>query len=267
MVTTRKIKEQITKLDTMTNEECFKFVSKYFEYLLLDDYKEVFKNVKFLSSVNEVLHTRDIEPYHRVRCNNIIYYLIMESKKDEYRYKLLIMIGETLNPKEANLMLGIGIPYDLAVYIAVAAYSSMKPNVSIKRVNLLLAISFPSAFMSPQKVIEVYEELYTTCFSRLLSVNTFDTTLKNEIEEGADWITTDTVEINDAIRLATLHILESLPPQDIFQYLYMIAEQYGLENADPSKVRFSYHNLPKQFIKIPIIVEQLEGMDSYIQVP
>lgn len=263
----KKIKKKIAKLDQMSNKERYDFIDTYFEQLHLDEYREVFNSDKFLSSLNEVLRSRNIDPPYRVKYNNVIYYLIAKSKRDEYRYKLLIMIGEALNQNDTLLMLGIDIPYDLAVYLAVSAYSSLNPNISVKRVNFLLTTAFTSSFMTVQKIIEVYEEIYATCFSCLLSANTFDITIKSEIDADATWITDNIVKIHESINWATLYILESLPPQNITRYLQSIAEQYSVEGYDKSKVRFSYHNLPRSFVKIPIIVEQLEGLNNDIELP
>ena len=71
------------------------------------------------------------------------------------------------------------------------------------------------------------------------------------------------------ILLLKLFILESLPPHMITKYIYMIVESFVVSyGSDMNHVRASLHNLPRSFIKVPVIVQQLEGMeDGNIDIP
>lgn len=267
------IQEGLKNIDSMNERDAFTFVNRYIRNLFqtTEYYSALFKP-KFLMALNQACHDTMLDADEIINLNSMIYKAQASKGSDNYLNHLMFMVGETINKATVNKMLGQGLDNEMAIYIGIANQSSFNPIINIKRVNFILT-AYPKStaqFFTIQKLVNIYQSLYVNCFSKLLSAVTFDTVIKFAIENNDPWVNQDMIDIDENIGLAVLFILESVPPQNVTQYLMLIAEQYATEfGYDAARAKISFHNLPRgQFVKIPIIVEQLEGLeDSTIVIP
>jgi hypothetical protein len=254
-------------IDAMSEKETYELLKESYSYILADifscnnkEYRFLLTSPKFLTILTQVVTEIQLTHDELVHCNKFIYDYIVYADQDQYVRKLLFMLGEAVNKSNTRRLLGCGLDEELAIFLAVAHKSTFKEEVNIKRLNFTLATSNPES-MSVQKVIDVYEALFSRIGSLFISTM-FDITIATT--EDA-WITKEVLEANNNITLANLYILESMEPIEITRVLLSYAEEFKMVHRyDYKSVRQSLHNLPSNFVKTPVIVKQLEGDEILI---
>ena len=266
--------EKLKGIEAMSDKDAYALVlAKYPEILSGDSrFNFVKKNYRFITTLTQVTYERNFTDEEVIHCNAFIYdYIINENEPDKYLVKLLLILGEAINKVYVNKLLGQELDQELAIFLAVANQSTANSTVNIKRFNYTLATAKNNTpeFFTIQRLINIYSTMYNTNFSKLLVAVLFDTIIKNAAENGEIWVTKDMIEINENMSWAVIFILESLPPQDITRYLYIISETFSVSyRADRESAKMSLHGLPSNlFVKIPIIVEQLEGLEETVTIP
>lgn len=258
-------------IETMSDVEAFKLVRDNYPVILSGDKRFNFAmgNHRFVTILTQVTYEVNLRYEETIHCNAFIYnYVVYQNKPDPYMVKLLLILGEAINKVNVNKLLGQELNQELAIFLAVSNNSTENMQVNIKRVNFTIAREAPGV-MTVQKLIDIYSALYSKCFSKLFLAVMFDTTIQDATENGEYWITKDMIETNENITWAVMYILESLPPQDITRYLYMLNESFKITyDSDKDKIRMSLRNLPpKLFVKVPIIIEQMEGLEESFIIP
>ena len=261
----------LKNIETMSDVEAFKLVRDNYPVILCGDkrFNFIMSNHRFITILTQVTYEVNLRYEEIIHCNAFIYnYVVYQNKPDPYMVKLLLILGEAINKVTVNKLLGQELNQELAIFLAVSNNSTENMQVNIKRVNFTLARELPG-FMTVQKLIDIYSALYIKCFSKLFLAVMFDTTIQDATENCEYWITKEMIETNENITWAVIHILESLPPQDITRYLYMFNESFKITyDNDKGKIRMSLRNLPpKLFVKVPIIVEQMEGLEESFIIP
>lgn len=274
-----EIKNEILRglrnIESMEDKAAYDFIAHNIHEILghleIKEYKFAFTNAKFLIALQQVCHEVQLEHGELVTCNSIMYDMLSTGGLNDYKKKLMYILAEALNRYTVNQFLGKGVDPSTSVYAALCRQSSQNLTLNIRRVNFALTtFNSPSpSFYTVQKFVDIYGALYNKCFSNLLAATVFDTEIKRAVETDERWITSDMIEVDENIGWAVLFILESLPAQDITQYLIGISEHFGIEfGFDDRYTKISFHNLPANlFRKIPVIVEQLGGLEEPVRLP
>lgn len=259
----------LKKIESMSDKDAYDLVKANYQTILGDPrYNFIKQNHRFITLLTQITYEVRLSYDEIVSCNAFIYnYIVYKTEQDVYLRKLLLILGEALNKVCVNKLLGQEIEQELAIFLAVANDSTNRQEINIRRFNFTLATS--SKILSVQKLIDIYSSLFSKCFSKLLVAMLFDTTIQEAAEHGELWLNKEAVETNENMTWAVIYILESLPPQDITKYLYICSEAFKVSyDCNKETVRISLHSLPsKLFKKIPILVEQMEGLESNIIIP
>jgi len=261
--------KNLKAMDTMNDKDAYDLIRNNYKTILSDiRYNFIKQNHKFITLLTQVTYDVSFSYEELISCNAFIYnYIVYKTEQDSYLRKLLLILGEAINKACVNKLLGQGIEQELAIFLAVANYSTARQEINIKRFNFTLATYSP--ILSIQKIIDIYTSLFNKSFSKLLVATIFDTTIQEASENGELWLNKEAVETDENMVWAVIYILESLPPQDITKYLYVCSETFKVAyDCNKENIRKSFHSLPSRlFRKIPIIVEQLEGLESDIIIP
>ena len=256
-------------INQMSEQETYELLKKEYSGILSDifkrnskDYRFLLDSPRFITIMTQIVNEVEMLYDERVHCNSFIYKYIVyvESEENSYIKKLLFLLGEALNKNTVRSLLGCELDEKLAIFLAVAAKSSFKPSVNIKRINFTIATALPSV-MDTRRIIKIYEVLFTHV-TELITTTLFD---KDIINAQGEWVTKEILSVDNRITYAVMVILESMVPIEITRCLISIAESYKMHYGyAPNNCRISFASLDKKvFNKISIIVAQLEG-DGYI---
>lgn len=264
------LEKNLLEIDKLDAKSGYEFIKKNYKFMLTNErFQFAFKNPNILNYLTQICYETEFTYQETIYCNSVVYrFLTSVEEVDPYIIKNLLILANKLNLKTVNCLLGCDLDLNTAIQLAVASKSSVNPNVCVARFNFIL-VCLPNKVLGIQKVIDIYTAVYLHRFSELLIGTFFDVNVKQSEEREEYWITDEIKENDNAVTWAILFILESLPPHMITKYIYMIVESFVVSyGSDMNHVRASLHNLPRSFIKVPVIVQQLEGMeDGNIDIP
>ena len=248
------LKEKLLNIDSLQDKELFEILRDSYEYVLSEIfidkneyYLSLFTNPRFLSimiqvisSVNNISHT------NRTYVNKIVYDYLTLDKKDQYVKQLMYSLSKMVNKDVLPRLLGLGLQEDLAIYLALARFSSQKEIVNVKRVNFVIMTS-PIEVMTEQMIVYIYEKL----FDRItpLFVGTMIDNCKQDMSQEME-------EIYSTISLAVLDILNCMPSGDIRKVLISYVGDYQAIYYK-SGYRFSMQCLSNDYSRINQVVQAL----------
>lgn len=257
------LKEKLYNLDSLQDKELFEIIKDSYEAILSDIfvdkneyYLHLFTNTRFLSimiqvvsSINNISHT------NRTYINKIVYDYLTLDKKDQYIKQLMYSLSKMVNKDILPRLLGLGLQEDLAIYLALARFSSQKEIVNVKRVNFVIMTS-SIEIMTEQMIVYIYEKL----FDRItpLFVGTMIDNCKQDMSSEME-------EIYSTISLAILDILNTMPSNDIRKVLISYVGDYQAVYYK-SGYRFSMQCLSNDYARINTVVQALYANEN-IYVP
>lgn len=259
----RKVKE----LDTMSDNELYELVKATYAMVLESTVARkdttlaitLFNNARYISALNRVLNSNTVKLTYsqRVYCNKLAYdYLRMRGDKDQVIIQLLQTLSNTVNQDIIPSLLGIGLPRDLASYIALARYSSMDEYVTVKRVNSSIINTSNTQLMTEQRIIQIYEIIYGYCMTKLFKGIMLDVYPKEVLNDLSD----ESNEIYSTISLAVLTMVNTMPSNDI---KFILKSYQGDYVNFPSYVRFSM-KLSDDYYRINEVIAELESEGIYL---
>lgn len=266
-----RLLKRMQKLDLMSERDAYELINKEYDVLIQDifgdnakEFQFLLSSPKFLNIMIQILNQKDLTYLEMLHFNSFIYdYIVYDSVEnpDEYIMKLIYMLGEVINKSIVRMLIGCGLDENFAIFIAVSAASSFKPELNIKRLNFTLTTALPE-IMSEDMLMSIYECFFSNITD--LFINTiFDTDIKDNVDT-IDWINDQILTVDNRIMFTVLCILESMTPIEITKVLMATAEAFKWKNYDDSTTKISLKKIDKEiFNKISIITEQLEG-DGYI---
>lgn len=248
------LKEKLYNLDSLQDKELFEVLRDSYESILSDIfvdkneyYLHLFTNPRFLSimiqvisSVNNISHT------NRTYINKIVYDYLTLDKKEAYIKQLMFSLSKMVNKDILPRLFGLGLQEELAIYLALARFSSQKEIVNVKRVNFVIMTS-PIEVMTEQMIVYIYEKL----FDRItpLFVGTMIDNCKQDMSQEME-------EIYSTISLAVLDILNTMPSNDIRKVLISYVGDYQAVYYK-SGYRFSMQCLSNDYSRINQVVQAL----------
>ena len=214
------------------------------------NYLVTFTNPKFLSVLNQVMNTIQIEHDERMAYNKLAYDYLTLSHSDDYIRTLLFTLSKTVNKYYIPGLIGIGLSENLASYLALARFSSHDDIINTKRVNFII-MTTSSNIMTEQRIVDIYSKLFDSV------TPLFEGTMFDYLNDEEDWVTDEIELVFSTISLAVLAILNSLPTNMIIKVL----ESYNIDNqllhSDEPK-RFSLRSISGEYYKIVNAIEFLE---------
>ena len=257
------LKEKLLNIDSLQDKELFEILRDSYESILTDIfvdkneyYLHLFTNTRFLSIMIQVISSiNNISHTNRTYVNKIVYDYLTLDKKDQYVKQLMYSLSKMVNKDVLPRLLGLGLQEDLAIYLALARFSSQKEIVNVKRVNFVIMTS-PIEVMTEQMIVYIYEKL----FDRItpLFVGTMIDNCKQDMSQEME-------EIYSTISLAVLDILNTMPSNDIRKVLISYVGDYQAIYYK-SGYRFSMQCLSNDYSRINQVVQALYANEN-IYVP
>lgn len=255
------LKDKLKNIDSIDDRELYTLLKDGYDTLLSAiftdndiEYLDLFTNPRFISVMIQVMSTvNNISHINRTYINKIVYDYITLSESDQYIKQLLHSLSKTVNKDVLPKLLGLGLREDIAVYLALARFSSQKEIVNVKRVNFVIMTS-PIEIMTEQMIVYIYEKL----FDRITPL--FTGTMIDNCKQD---MSPDMEEIYSTISLAVLDILNLMPSADIRKVLISYVGDYQalyLQNG----YRFSLQCLSNDYARINAVVEALKFENIYV---
>ena len=241
------IKKRLFKLDELSDEELYHLVSNTYSYILdeifisknMDLIKFLYTNPRFLMTFNNVMSRPDVKLSYlqMVYCNKLAYdYFTAKGDKDDYIKALLINLIKTVNRSVTPGLVGLGLGEELASYLTNARFSSLKEQIQVKRLNLVI-INQSTDIMNLQMIINIYGKLFdriTTLFDGIMyDYWPVDQFASKEMED-----------VYATINVAILEIVNNLPEDIMYHLLKNFYESHQLINLN-KKVRFNIYSFCK----------------------
>lgn len=258
-------RDRINSISTMPERELYNIIKESYKSILSDimkrqdkEYLDVFTTPKFISILTQVLNFVQLTKEETLCCNKLVYDYITLKNNDTYVKESLFVLSKMVNRQAIQGLISVGLPENLATYLALARWSDTKESVNIKRLNFIIATSSPK-IMTVQTIVFAYEKLFDA-ISDLVETTMFDI-----YDDDEPWVTEDIMEVYGNISLAVLTILNNMPMHLIKKILKCYTEDFGfLHGGNPKCVRFSMKCISDDFIRILNTVEQLEYEGTFV---
>lgn len=256
---------KLSNMDNLTDRDLYNLIKENYETILSDifmkenpSYIELFTNSRFLSIMIQVMSSIIDVPYNiRVYCNKLAYdYLTYNEKSDDkYITQLFLSLSKTVNKMIIPTLIGLGLSEELASYLALARYSSLKEMVNVKRLNFVIMTS-STTVMTEQMIVNIYCKLFTKC-TTLFEGTMFNVFKQHEMNEDMDLI-------YSTISLAVLDVLNSMTTADIRSVLMSYAQDYSALYKNTG-VRFPIESISYvDYGRILDIVDALKAEQIYV---
>lgn len=255
------LEEKLRSLDSLEDREVYSLLRDGYESILstifIDknrQYLDLFTNSRFVSILIQVMSSiTNISHINRTYINKIVYDYIVLQDSDPYIKQLLYSLSKTVNKDILPRLLGLGLPEDIAIRLALSRFSSQKEIVNVKRVNFIIMTS-PIEIMTEQMIVFIYEKLYDR-FTPLF-VGTMIDNCKSDMEGDMD-------EIYSIISLAILDILNVMPSNDIRKVLISYVGDFQALYSK-NGYRFSLQCLSNDYARINAVVDALKYENIYV---
>lgn len=254
--------KKLFDLDKLSDEDVYNLIYKTYPYILdemfisknIDLIKFLYTNPRFIMTLTNVLSRQDVKLTYlqTVYCNKLAYdYFTARSSKDDYIKALLINLIKTVNRSIVPSLIGLGLSEELASYLVNARYSSLKENIQVKRLNLVI-VNQPSDIMTVQMIVNIYGKLFdriTPLFDGIM----YDYWPADQI------VGNDTEDVYATINIATLEIVNNLPADIMYHLLKNFYESYQLINLN-KKIRFNIYSFCKEdYPRLDYTLEMLKN--------
>lgn len=255
---------KLENIDKISDTELFDLIRSYYNSLLSDlfignrKYISLFTNARFLTIFTQVIsNVQDLSYNNKVYCNKLAYDYTTLPNPDPDIKQLLYSLSRVVNRNIIPGLLGLGLPNDLACYIALTRYSSQRENINVKRLNLVL-INSPIEIMTEQMIVFIYEKLFDR-LTPLFEGTMFDIYDKFETESAEN--------IYSIISLSILDILEAQTSATIRKVLLSYEADYKTFHAKSNgkPARFSMQCLsPDDYPRINTAIENLKLENIFV---
>lgn len=263
------LRDMLMNIDNLNDQQLYELVLKCYDNILSDifingntevqqKYLTILVHPRFLTVLNQVMYKVQLSYDNRIYCNKIIYdYMSLNTNDDQYIKDLLLALARTVNRDIIPILIGLGLPEEVATFLTISKFSSKKELVNIKRLNHAICLSDPGV-MTEEMIINIYEKLINN-ITLLFEGIMFDLCNFNTVSE-------DYADIYSLISLAVLSILNNLPSETIRSVLVAYAgDFYSIMNTN-QYVRFSMQSLSMDYYRVSQIVEYLRNVEM-IYVP
>lgn len=238
------LKDRLFQLDKLSDEDLYHLIWKTYPYILdemfisknMDLIKFLYTNSRFIMTLGNVLSHPQINLTYlqTIYFNKLAYdYFTARCEKDNYIKALLINLIRTVNRSVTPSLIGLGLSEELACYLTNARYSSLKENIQVKRLNLVM-MNQSVDIMTVQMIVDIYGKLFdriTPLFSGIMY----------DYWPNEQFTSKDMEDIYATINIAILEIVNNLPEDIMYHLLKNFYESHQLVNLG-KKVRFNIYS-------------------------
>lgn len=238
------LKNRLMSLDKLSDEEVYYLILKTYQYILDEEFiaknaeliRYVCTNPRFLMNFSNVISRPDINLSlsQVINCNKLAYdYFTARATKDEYIKALLLNLAKTVNRQKTPGLIGLGLNEELVNYLVNARYSSLKEDIQVKRLNLIIMNQFIEV-MTVQMIVDIYGKLFdriTPLFSGIM----YDYWPREQFASQ------EMEEIYATINIALLEIVNNLPENIMYHLLKNFYDTHVLVNPS-KKLRFNIYS-------------------------
>ena len=256
-------------IDTMSYHELYRILENYYHVILehLEDSHStklipLYGSPKFLFTLLQVLNNTE-RSSERCRLVNTFLRSTLFSENGPYIRDIAYLIAKFYNYDTVARLEALGtLDEELCIYLSIISKASIRDYVNINRINYTIC-SFTNRDLTPMEIIQIYNVLYPRNFT-----DVFINSMANDI---VDTETTDpsilprALLIEESLKQAVCMILETFDTGIISQILISYNE-YCMFNGkkSPSILKYCSDKLGYPFVKVPIIVRELEKQDIFI---
>jgi hypothetical protein len=179
----------------------------------------------------------------------------------------LIRIALYVNRSITPRLLGLGLSNNLAAMIVIARYSDLNISICVKRVNFII-ITQPQELMTDNMIESVFRILYNIEmeYDKVFSCIMLDVVPDYyESDPSTHWVTDEIQNVDSALSLSSLNILENMSFSNIRMVVLNYSEGYNLVHSN-KPTRFSLRKLSDDYSRINTVVDRLIN-DEGIYVP
>lgn len=241
------LKDKLFQLDKLSDEEVYNLICKTYSYILdemfiaknMDLIKFLYTNQKFIMTFTNVLSRPEIKLnlLQTIYCNKLAYdYFTARCQKDKYTNALLVNLSKVVNRSITPSLIGLGLGEDLSSYLVNARYSTVKEQIQVKRLNLVI-MQQTTDVMSVQMIVDIYGKL----FDRITPL--FDG-IMYDYWPPEQFANQEMEDIYATINIAILEIVNNLPEDIMYHLLKNFYDSYRLINLN-NKVRFNIYSFCK----------------------
>lgn len=234
------IKSKLFNIDNLSDRDLYDTIYDSYKYILDEmclakDVKLIqflYSNARFIMTLTSVLSRIELDYFQTTYCNKLAYdYFTARGDKDKYIKALLLNLVKTVNRHKLPSLIGLGLSEEIACYLVNARYSSTKPDIQVRRLNLEM-MKCSAEVMTTQMIVDIYGKL----FDRITPL--FENTMYDYYDQ---FVTKDMEDVYATINIAILEIVNNLPDDTMFQLLKNFKESYDLVN-NGRKVRFNIYS-------------------------
>ena len=238
------LKNQLMSIDKLSDEDVYHLIRKTYMYILDEEFiakntdliRFIFTNSRFLMNLNSVISRPEINLSltHIINCNKLAYdYFTARNNKDEYIKALLLNLVKTVNRNKTPGLIGLGLNEELVNYLVNARYSSLKEEIQVKRLNLIIMNQY-SEVMTVQMIVDIYGKLFdriTPLFSGIMY----------DFWPREQFASQEMEDIYATINIALLEIVNNLPEDIMYHLLKNFYDTHILLNVG-KKLRFNIYS-------------------------
>ncbi len=254
------VKDNLHKIDDISDKDLYVLISKTYQYILEEVFisknieliKVLYSNPRFIMTLTSVLGNPEINmtPTQKIWCNKLTYdYFTSNSEKDDHIKNLLIKLSNTVNRSYTPGLIGLGLNEVLVSYMVNARFSSVKEQIQVKRLNLVIA-NQPPEVMTVQMIVDIYGKLFdhiTPLFDGII----YDVWNQDQLYDQ------NVAEVYATITTALLEIVNNLPMDIMDRLLYNFSESYKILNSN-RPLRFNIYAICQE--DYPRLYAMLESL-------
>lgn len=276
------LKRKIIHNEEMTDDELDQLINTSYADILaciFDEkdfrYLDFVSTPRFINSLIRVVSSQSIRYNTRIHINKLIYdYLTYHgsTKKDPYVTTLMTNLASIINGQMINIIIGLGVPNNMANYLVLSRYSSENEFINIKRVNFIICtlvvnmfdmVSMDTFYNEQLRAEQLVVNIYSKLFTKITVL--FEGVMFDKYELSESWVTESVSEMYSTTTNAVLDILNNLRMEDIKSVLRMYTSDYATifspQNFSP---RISMRNIGNDYERITTAIRMLETEGIYV---
>lgn len=237
------LKSRLFQLDKLSDEEVYNLICKTYPYILdemfiaknMELIEFLYTNSRFIMTFANVLSRPDVKltVLQTIYCNKLAYdYFTARREKDDYIRSLLINLVRVVNRSVTPGLMGLGLNEELVCYLVNARYSSLKENIQVKRLNLII-MNQPSDVMTVQMIVNIYGKLFdriTPLFAGIMY----------DCWDREQFFNQEMEDVYATINIAILEIVNNLPDNIMYHLLKNFHDSHHLINLN-NRIRFNIY--------------------------